>query len=177
MSAAVSTNSHSSPHSGETPREGSNAPTPPTATPGSVAAVPRSRSQGSLSHARTFSDDLHLDDDDYFVKDDEEANPALSLGGIVWKPAILVNKAMPAEWKQADKYFKELPVPVAKEGRCESRSRYATTEENAMKECGPVKTFENWSKMKDDPIFADLTAESKMITRGEVFANRSSTLR
>jgi len=148
-------------------------PTPPTATPGSVAAVPRSRSRGSLSHARRFSDDLHLDDDDYFAKEDEEINPALSLGEIIWRPAVPVNKAMPAAWKQADKYFKDLPVSLAKDGRDESRSCYATTEENAMKECGPAKMCKSWPKMKDDPIFADLTAKGKMITRDQVHANRS----
>jgi len=114
-----------------------------------------------------------LDDDDYFFREDEEINPALSLGEIVWKPAVPVKRAMPAGWKQADKYFKELPVPLARDSRDESRSRYATTEENAMKECGPARMRDNWLKMKDDPIFADLTAKGQMITRAQVFANRS----
>jgi hypothetical protein len=116
--------------------------------------------------------DLHVEDDDYWYNDDEELNPALSLGTIVWKPGTPISQAIPAVWKAAEKWYRDPPPPIDAK-REQSRSRYVTTKENEGQECRPARESEMWPKMRHDPIFADLTIPSKFISRKEAIAGRA----
>lgn len=114
-----------------------------------------------------------MEDEDYWYNDDEEINPALSLGTIIWKPGTPISHAIPANWKTAEKWFRNPPPPAVDANQEQSRSRYATTKENEEKECRPAKETETWPKMKNDPIFANLTVPSKFISRREAIAGRA----
>jgi hypothetical protein len=118
---------------------------------------------------------LHLDDDDYFCKDYEDINPALSLGEIVWKSGVPVGRAMPASWKKAKEWSDMLPLIQIEIEREQSRSQYSTTKENEEKECRPIRETEDWPKIKDDPVFADLSKGGKLISHQEAMANRAKS--
>jgi len=118
---------------------------------------------------------LHLDDDDYFCKEYEDINPALSLGEVVWKSGVPVGRAMPASWKKAKEWSDMIPLIQIEIKKEQSRSQYVTTKENEEKECRPARETKDWPKMKDDPIFADLSKGGKLISHQEAMVNRAKS--
>ncbi|KAK5200914.1 hypothetical protein LTR16_004439 [Cryomyces antarcticus] len=114
--------------------------------------------------------DLDFDGEASFSRDLESINPDLSIGIIIWHPAIEVTRALPATYAEAEAQALEKMPP--RSGNGDSVSKYFTNE-NSHEAFLNVRQTDGWSDVKDDPIFVEFSRKSVLIPLHEVISARN----
>lgn len=153
------------------PRSSTPAPAARTTTPIAIALKPTSATRSvpvkaesvvpTMEHSCEDNND-EWDFDNYFPDEDEQIDERFSIGTVVWRPAQRVKHALSAIWSGADKQDLGAVAPGEQEA-VTSVSQYITNT-SLNDACRPAKTSKDWQVLRNDPIFADLSRDIRLVS-------------
>ena len=114
--------------------------------------------------------DIDFEDEATSNQDTDASDPNLSLGTIVYLPAVMVKTPLPATFQEAE--LNAIAPAKPREGEEESISRYFTKELLHQVELS-IRQSDEWESVKDDAIFAEFAPTSDMMPLPKVKETRN----